>query len=159
MHKRISWFVLGLILTFAAAPAGAVKVFECVDAEGNSSFRDKCPPGMTKTGEKRLLGVGGTDDGPSIEELASTHPITLYTVPDCDACDLVRSRLDSRDLPYTEKNVQDDAALQDEMKATTGGLTVPAVVVGSKILSGYSSDALDAALETAGYPAPAPAVP
>ena len=159
MHKRIPWFVLGLVLTLAAAPAAAVKVVECVDADGNSSFRDKCPPGMTKKGEKRLFGVGGPGDEPSIEELAAAHPITLYAVPDCDACDLVRRRLDSRDLPYTEKNVQDSAELQDEMKAVTGALTVPAVVVGSKILSGYSSDALDAALETAGYPAAAPAVP
>jgi glutaredoxin len=156
MHKRTRRYVLGLLLALAAGPAGAVKVVECIDADGNSSFRDKCPPGMTMKGEKRLLGVGGTDQGPSIEEIAAARPITVYSVPDCDACDLVRTRLDGRDLPYTEKNVQDNAELQEEMKAATGGLTVPAVVIGSKVLTGYSSDALDGALEAAGYGPPPP---
>ena len=88
MHKRTRRYVLGLLLALAAGPAGAVKVVECIDADGNSSFRDKCPPGMTMKGEKRLLGVGGTDQGPSIEEIAAARPITVYSVPDCDACDL-----------------------------------------------------------------------
>jgi glutaredoxin len=153
MHTRIPIGLLALALALAP-PAGAVTVLECVDADGTSSFRDKCPPGTTKKGEKQLLGVGG-DDAPSIDELATTNPITLFSVPNCDACDLVRSRLDSRKLPYTEKNVQDDAALQEEMKAATGGLTVPAVTIGSKVLTGYSADALDGALDAAGYTAAA----
>lgn len=142
----------GLAIGVGAGPAAALTVVECVDAEGNRSFRDKCPPGMEKKGEKTLRGVSSSDD-PSLEDVATANPITLYTVPNCDACDLVRNALSSRGLPFSEKDVQDNAELQEELKAETGGLTVPATKIGSRqALTGYSRSALDIALEQAGYP-------
>jgi len=151
MQKLLVWSFLALMATSAASLA-AVTVVECVDGEGNSSFRDKCPPGMTKTADKILLGVAGPKED-SVTAVAEANPITLYTVPDCDACDLVRNVLTQRNLPYTEKDVQDDATSQDEMKAATGGLTVPALTIGSSVLTGYSRAAIDGALQQAGYPA------
>lgn len=142
-----------LLALFLAPAQAAVTVVECVDAAGNSSFRDKCPPGTTKKGEKRLRGVS-SDDAPSVEEIAEENPITLYTVPDCDACDLVRNVLSSRGLPFTEKDVQDNAEMQEELKGVTGGLTVPAMVVGENVSTGYSRSAIETALRSAGYPEP-----
>ena len=150
MQKLLVWSFLALMAS-AASSVAAVTVVECVDGEGNSSFRDKCPPGMTKKADKKLIGVGGTKEE-SMNALAEASPITLYTVPDCDACDLVRNVLTQRNLPYTEKDVQDNAASQDEMKAATGGLTVPALTIGSSVLTGYSRAAIDGALQQAGYP-------
>lgn len=133
------------------ANVAAVTVVECIDADGNSSFRDKCPPGTVKKGEKRLRGVGGRDE-PSMQDIAAANPITLYSVPDCDACDLVRNVFTGRDIPFREVDVQDNAELQEQMKAATGGLTVPAMLVGGRVITGYSRDAIDSALEQAGYP-------
>ncbi|MGR8920395.1 MAG: glutaredoxin family protein [Gammaproteobacteria bacterium] len=138
---------LGLVLT----PAAAVTVVECVDAEGNSSFRDTCPPGTTKKGEKQLRGLGGTKEM-SIAQVAASNPVTVYVVPECDACDLVRNSLSSREIPFKEVDVQDNAELQQELKSIAGGLTVPAIVVGDDVLTGYSRDAIDGALAKAGYP-------
>lgn len=143
-----------LLALLVGTGAAALTVVECVDAAGNSSFRDKCPPGTTKKGERRLHGVGGSDE-PSVEEIAEAHPITLYSVPDCDACDLVRQMLSSRSLPFTEKDVQDNAEMQDELKSVTGGLTVPATAIGETVSTGYSRSALENALRAAGYPEPA----
>ncbi len=147
---------LSKIVVMAAAwllttNVGAVTVVECVDAEGNSSFRSACPPGTTKKGEKHLRGTRAPEE-PGMEEIAAANPITLYSVPDCDACDLVRNALAGRGIPFTETDVQDNAERQEELKAATGGLTVPALKIGERVLTGYSRDAIDGALEQAGYP-------
>lgn len=141
------WLALGLTVSVEAA----VTVIECVDPSGNSSFADKCPPGTTKKGEVKIRGFGGSDEA-SLDEIAAANPITFYSVPDCDACDLVRNLLNTRNLPFTEKNVQDNAEMQEELKAVTGRLTVPTTKIGSNISTGYSRSAIDNALEQAGYP-------
>ena len=58
---------LSKIVVMAAAwllttNVGAVTVVECVDAEGNSSFRSACPPGTTKKGEKHLRGTRAPEE-------------------------------------------------------------------------------------------------
>ena len=155
-------FMTGCVLLFSLAALtawGAVTVVECVDAGGNTSFRDKCPPGTTKAGDKVLLGVS-PNKAKSTREIAADNPIVLYSVPNCDACDLVRNALSTRSALFKEKNVQDDAAGQNELKSKTGNLTVPAVLIGATVLTGYNRSALDSALNQAGYRAPdAAAVP
>lgn len=142
-----------LLLAAHGSAAAAVTVVECLDEGRTNWFRDTCPPGATKTGEREIRGVGG-EDGPSLEEIAEQNPITLYTVPDCNACDLVRHVLSSRQLPFTEKDVQDNGEMQEELKSMTGALTVPAMVVGEKVATGYSRAEIDGALRAAGYPEP-----
>ena len=146
-----------LLLSLVALPSfAAVTVVECTDADGSSSFRDKCPPGTTKTGDKKLIGVS-PNKTKTAAEIAADSPIFLYTVTNCDACDLVRNALSNRGVPINEKNVEENTANQDEMKAKTGNMTVPALVLGSTVLTGYNRSAIDGALNQAGYPAPAAA--
>jgi glutaredoxin len=104
-----------------------------------------------KKGEKKLLGVGG-DITPSAEEIAKSHPVTLYTVPECDACDLVRNQLKEREIPYTEKDVSEDVELQTELMEAAGSVTVPTVMLGETVLKGYQRAALETGLTEAGYP-------
>ncbi len=151
MHPTIARCTLGLVLGLCGSAADARTVVECVDAEGNTSFRRQCPPDMKKIGEYKLVGVK-PKAGPTLEDIAQGAPIVFYSVPECDACDLVRNRLKARGLPFTETDVQDNAEAQTAMRAATGGLTVPSVMIGEKVLSGYSSEALNAALTEAGYP-------
>jgi len=150
MDKLLKLTVTALILLLGST-VDARTVVECVDAEGNVSFRDRCPPDMTKKGEKQLRGVSSAPE-PSVADVAASNPITVYVVPQCDACDLVRNALDSRDIPYDLRDVQDDAAAQEALKGRSGGLTVPTTLVGDRVLTGYSRDAIDSALRQAGYP-------
>lgn len=153
--------IKGCVLMFALVAvnvSAAVTVVECVDDAGSTSFRDKCPPGSTKAGDKVLLGVAAKKLK-SAREIAADNPIVLYSVPNCDACDLVRNGLTTRAAPFNEKNVQDDAAGQSELKGKTGNLTVPSVLIGATVLTGYNRSALDSALSQAGYPAPDAASP
>ncbi|HTT07805.1 MAG TPA: glutaredoxin family protein [Gammaproteobacteria bacterium] len=149
------WLCLGML--FYAVPAGAVIVVECIDAQGNSSFRESCPPGTAKKGEKKLPGKAGGVGEPQqvdVKEIAAKHPVLLYTAPKCDACDLVRTQLQKRGVPFTEKDASNDIKVQDELKALIGGttLTVPVVSVDKDVLTGYNQGALDSALDKAGYP-------
>lgn len=146
---------LGPALTLALAghvSAAAITVVECVDAAGAASFRDRCPPGTVQTGELQIHNATVAADG-SLEEVASENPVLLYVVPECDACDLVRNLLQKRSIPYDEVDVQDNAERQENLKALSGGLVVPAVTIGATVLTGYSKTGLDNALTQAGYPA------
>ncbi|MBX9608890.1 MAG: glutaredoxin family protein [Gammaproteobacteria bacterium] len=152
MRKLIAGTLLALSL--AAAPVfAAITVSECVDAEGRSSFSDRCPAGTTKKGDRTIRGVSVTKPK-TVADIAADNPVLLYTVPNCDACDLVRAALNSRGVPVTEKNVQDNAANQDELKTRTGNMTVPTMTVGTAVLTGYNRSAIDNALNQAGYPPP-----
>ena len=142
-----------LILTYGlvtAAGSQAVTVVECVDADGNTSFMDTCPPGWEKKGEK-LIRRGGPRE-PSLSEIAAANPIIFYTVPKCDACDLVRNAMTGRNIPFRERDVQDNVEMQQELQEVSGGLTVPALKIGDRVLRGYSRYAIDDALADAGYP-------
>ena len=156
MLKLIIGSILPLLLVSLSVSA-AVTVVECVDGDGNSSFRDKCLPGTTKKADKKLLGVS-TKKEATAADIAAANPVILYSVPACDACDLMRNVLTTRNIPFNEKNVQDNVANQQEMKAKTGALTVPALTVGSTVVTGYSRSAVDNALNQVGYPS-APATP
>lgn len=135
-----------------STPAAARIIVKCMGAGDEiATFRHSCPPGTTAVEEIKLVGVDGPRV-PTMDAAASANPIVLYTVPDCDACDLVRQSFRGRDIPFTEIDVQDDAASQEEFRARTGSLTVPGIVIGERVLSGYSRDAIDTALLDAGYP-------
>ena len=130
--------------------AGAVTVVKCVDADGEVSFRDSCPPEMTKQGEKKLRGTrapsaaddDGEDDG-----------ITLYVVDDCEPCVLMREVLAGRNVPFTELDVGSDPEVQEKLRQRSGALKVPTVAAGEHIITGYSREKLEAALDELGFAA------
>ena len=151
-------FLLGLsLLTAISLPAAAVKVVECKEPDGSVSFRERCPAGSAQVGSRQVAGAARQDAAAQLAEVARKSPVTLYAVPQCDACDLVRQQLRASKLPFTEQDVATDAAQQDALKAIAGSLTVPAVTVGTQVFTGYNRAALEAGLKAAGYPLPAPA--
>lgn len=139
-------------LTLLAPPTPAVTVVQCKDKDGSVSFRERCPGGTEQVGSKQIKGVARPDANAKLAEVMRNSPVTLYIVPHCDACDLVRQQLQSRKIAFAEHDVGSDASQQDALKAVAGSLTVPAVTVGNQLLTGYNRAALDAALKTAGYP-------
>lgn len=152
--------LLGIALLFVPGVQAAVVVQECKDPAGDTYFAERCPPGSVKIGERRLLGSGGgsgsADSGAAAPapdtRTAASATVVLYTVPRCDACDVLRAALESRDVPYTEKDASGDPAVQAELQALAGSVTVPALTVGETLLTGYNQTALDQALKQAGFP-------
>ena len=155
IHMNLSILRLGCGLIALVMPltATAVTVVECVDGDGKTSFRDTCPPGMSVQSTRQFGRERNDDEKPSVEEVAREHPVVLYAAPNCDACDLVRNQLQSRNVPFDEKDPSDDLDIQAEVATLTGGpITVPTIAVGAMKFTGYHRNELNSALDQAGYP-------
>jgi glutaredoxin len=142
-----------VVLAISASTGYAARVVQCVDGQGNVSFRDHCPPGMTAKEERQYGHRTGEDrNKKDLQAIADASPITLYAVPDCEVCDVARNFLEKRGLPYTEKNVQANTEVQEELKEKAGQLAIPVIVVGERVVRGYDRLVLTEAITSAGYP-------
>jgi glutaredoxin len=144
-----------LLLLFAgllvAGTAAAERTYKWVDSQGNVSYHDRPPPSDSgyRVEEKQMGGKrapAGAPDEPA------RPPVLLYTVSKCAPCDTVRAHLRKRKIPFTEKNVESDVKSQQELKEKSGGLSVPTILVGSKVMNGFVESLLDGELDQAGYP-------
>lgn len=155
-----SKLLIFIIATFTLGPAvtGAMTIVECENKRGESTFAERCPPGSTVKSEKQLRGITKRDTGDaevSIASIAREHPVTLFAVADCEACNLVKNQLQARDIPFTEINVTGDQEKFKQLTDVTGGsATVPTLTIDDKVLSGHNAASLDSALNDAGYPEP-----
>lgn len=163
--KNAIIYLSGLLLLMLAGPSSAVSIYECVDEEGNSVFRDRCPPGTKPVQEKKYrTGTGGDstrlqsatgEEKPEVE-------ITMYSTPDCDACVVLGSIIDQYQASYTEKNINSGDEVKRELQKKVGGastLTIPTIIVGETVVAGYKKNELISALEQAGFSKPAPPEP
>ncbi len=136
------------ILLLVAGPATAVTVYQCEDENGSRTFESACPPGTTPVGERDY----GSAAALAVEEESEAPPeITLYVVPECEACTQIREFLDLREIPYSTRDVSNDAVLQLELRKRAGELRAPTVLVGEKAVVGYNRTALIAALQESGH--------
>jgi glutaredoxin len=132
--------------------AAAQRMYKWIDGQGNVSYHDRPPPaGSEYRVEERSIKRAPSRGGESSAEAAAQSPVVLYVVPKCAPCDTARSHLQRRNVPFSEKNVEKDLKLQDELKKKVGALTVPALTIGNKVMNSYSEGWLDSELDLAGY--------
>lgn len=125
----------------------AVNIVECEDKQGNRTFEKVCPPDTKMVGEKKIAIGTNPDKSNSNENIHAT----IYVIPECEACDEIKEFLGTRNISFTEKNVNDNIELQTELTDLTGALKVPTTVIGEEVLTGYSRSKFLSALEAAGY--------
>ncbi|MFC1665228.1 glutaredoxin family protein [Pseudomonadota bacterium] len=154
---RVTLFSLLLGVLLIGSPANAAKLYKWVDEQGRVSYQDRPPPEDSNFSESTLSDPGDVD--PAIKSYqdkmaaaVAKSPLVLYVIPDCDGCDLIRSYLDKRNIPFAEKNVEKDPKVQAELKDVAGRLEVPLLVVGERVLRGYSKPVLETELDSAGFP-------
>jgi len=88
-----------------------------------------------------------------LAELQKNFPVSLYTAPNCkEPCDLARGMLNKRGIPFGEVQVWNAETL-DQLKKVAGSDSVPVLVVGRSVQSGFDQNRFDALLDSAGYPA------
>jgi glutaredoxin len=149
--------IIVLATVLAAAPAYAGKLYKWVDESGNVSYQDRPPPAGVGTVEEKNLrdGRGGDSGSPAAAEASAKSPVTLYMVPKCSSCDMARTYLKQRGVPFTEINVSEkNPQAQQEMVKKFGELSVPTITVGSKVMQGYVESLVAGELDQAGYPKP-----
>ncbi len=64
--------------------------------------------------------------------------ITVYTTEPCSFCTRVKGLLSSRGLDFAEVNLSKDPAGRAELARRTGMMSFPQVLVGDRLLGGYT---------------------
>lgn len=75
-------------------------------------------------------------------EISARSPgrLTVYTMAGCSACEMARSHMDSKGIPYVERRIDDDATAYAELQKLHGGSgVVPTFVVGDEVLKGFDA--------------------
>jgi glutaredoxin len=148
---------LALCLLLLASAVGAQSMYRWVDKEGKVHYTDQPPPkaeaAQVEKKQSVLLGVDQTATY-TLRKATADYPVTLYTDKDCAPCKDARNHLTRRGVPFTEKNIYNDDALQAELKALSGSdkMTVPLVKIGKKTINGFLASEWDSLLDASGYP-------
>ncbi len=130
------------------------KLYKWIDRDGHVSYHDQPPPeGSTYKVEERILkGEKTPSKKPAAESDIPRLPVVVYVVPKCLSCDMARTYLQRRKVPFTEKNVEGNRLLIEELKKKAGSLSVPTILVGEKVMQGFLESLLAGELDAAGYP-------
>lgn len=140
--------------TFAALPAHAL--YKVVGPDGKVTYTDRPPV----TQENKVQPVNATTGGTSVstgglpyelQQVVQRYPVTLYSASGCGPCDSARQALRQRGVPFTERTIV-SAEDQDALQRRTGKPDLPAVTIGSQVMSGFDSRGLTGYLDAAGYP-------
>lgn len=151
MNRQSILTVLLLAATYANAQA-----YRWVDDKGRVQFGTS-PPASAKAVKK----IEVKTDAPAeaappvpfeVQQAQKDFPITLYTAPICkQPCELARAALNKRGVPFTEVQVWTPETLE-QLKSKAGSDSVPALLVGRSVLSGFEQTRFDGLLDSAGYP-------
>src|SRR3990167_5668633 len=113
MNHRLNLPTLTLLLggaVFLCATAGvqAQTIYRIVGADGKVTFSDKAPVSADQ-GKVAGTGVGANAASANsaalpfeLRQVVTKYPVTLYTSPKCAPCDMGRSLLVSRGVPFNE---------------------------------------------------------
>lgn len=149
MRARV-WLVA--ITAVLAVPAvQADKLYKWVDQDGHVSYHDQPPTDEGYRVEEKIVRTKTNDTQGGSSEAAAKFPVVLYSAPKCTSCDEARNYLKRRGIPFEDKNVQGDRKLQDELIKQSGGLSVPTITIGSKVMRGYMESLIEGELDQAGY--------
>jgi len=137
------------VLGAGPAAGGENKLYKWIDEDGNVIYQDQPPP----EGAGQVQTFASPADDPAPGGPTPAVDVVLYAIEDCDACDLVRKVLDDRGVPFEEKDAENNVEVQSEIREVAGTLSVPVLVIGDGVLTGYNKQVLGDELDEAGFTA------
>lgn len=143
--KLILLGALSISLLFTAATVSATKLYKHVDKDGRVTYRDQPSADGGATQERVLR------NQPQGEQV-NLPEVVMYVAPGCDPCELARLYLKHRNVIFTEKDLSNNQAVQEELKKATGVMFVPTILIGKTVLKGFDKTQVDGALDAAGFP-------
>ncbi len=145
---------VAIVLAVSAMAANA-QLYRWTDESGRTHISDTPPPPGAKNVQKKSAaapGQAGTPAEPfALQQARQNYPVTFYSTPGCEACDLTRKLLNARGIPFKEQSVNDEASLA-ALKKAVGSNSVPSIIVGSTVLKGFEESSIERLLDAAGYP-------
>ena len=160
---RPSFLKFALLLMLGSAVSGAhAQLYKWVDKDGKISYSDMPPPKDVKDAKQKNYTdniTGPSDDFPFVtRDAMKRNPVTLYANACGAPCDSARELLNTRGIPFTDRNPESDATALDALKEATGGQSVPALTIGMRVLRGFAEAEWHDALTNSGYPRTNPGV-
>lgn len=73
----------------------------------------------------------------SLNNMANSKPVAIYTTPTCGFCKLTKEFLRGHNVAFTEFDVSTDSAKAQEMVEKTGQMGVPVTMVGEGAKAEY----------------------
>lgn len=141
------------------APAAHAQ-YKWIDADGRVNYGDQPPPSDRRRVIRAAPGVHSSEAPAAgdhrlpyaLRSATNRYPVVLYTAPDCAPCDLGRSHLAQRGVPYTEKLVRTAADLRAFSALQPGSTQFPVLTVGTDRMTGFEATLWNRMLDAAAYP-------
>lgn len=156
LTKYLSFALVATVLGVTNSPAAAAKLYKWTDADGNVSYQDKAPPLNSKSEILKPAVEGGQPARARESSGGRREPVVVYTLDNCNSCEILMLRLKQMDVPAEERSLKDDRAAQMRILDATGSMTAPSVFIGGDLLFPLSEAGLHSRLGEAGYELPTP---
>lgn len=141
---------LGLAFwTLLIGHAQAATLYRWVGPQGIVTYQASPPP--PSAAGVRVIPIRSRPRSGAPRDASQRQPVTVYEAPNCRPCAEVRAYLRRRRVAYRTINVAKSEAALRAMKARTGSMSVPTIVVGRDVLMGYVRSVLAGELKAAGY--------
>ncbi|MEM7359469.1 MAG: DUF4124 domain-containing protein [Pseudomonadota bacterium] len=156
LDTQLQHFLLGLTLSIAlmgaTGDAWAAKLYKWVDEDGNISYQAERPPSnATVLEESELKTTTPTAASPSaVAAAAERNPVVVYTVANCDNCEILLLRLKQLGIPTSEQSLLNEE-VQARILDLSGKLAAPTLFIGDRLIESITQDNLVEALDAAGY--------
>lgn len=146
-HKILTLHIVLIIAVAIVGSSQAAKLYKWVDANGNVSYQDSPPPKDAKVLEESEL---KRSNAPSSQSQSDLPPIVVYTVDNCDACDVLLLRLKQLEIPHQQASLL-NKEVQAEILSNNDAITAPALKIGEQYLNNITESELLSSLRDAGY--------
>jgi glutaredoxin 3 len=87
--------------------------------------------------ENDRLGLERSGHIYTLEQMADTNGVTLYTTEPCGFCSQAKTLLQRRGVEYDEVNLAQDPEGRAALVELTGQMTFPQIVVGERSIGGF----------------------
>ena len=158
-------FLLLIILFFLFQGTASAEYYKWEDENGNINITDYPPP--TKSGKNVKVyqpEPESSDVSPSTKNTTQTEPkaaysrdtnvkprksheVVIYTTSWCPYCKMAREFLKSRNINFTEYDIEKDSEAAERKKRLDSKSGVPFAIINGQKIHGYSQSTYEQALQ------------
>jgi len=134
--KKYLLFLLAVIVMTAGLASADFYTWE--DESGVSHITDYPPPKNLKKQKVKVIEEGKKADDKLAVSKEKKPDIVLYAKNDCPDCDKARNFLNSKNLAFTEYNMDEDKTAVEKRKAIDDGTDVPFAIINRNQVYGFT---------------------
>ena len=148
--------LLAMTLLAGAIGTADAQLYKWVDQDGKVTYADTPPPKDAKDALKKNYTDNVTPAEAElpfgVKDAIKRNPVTLYANACGQLCDQARALLTTRGIPFADRNPETNKAARDTLKEAAGGMPIPTLTVGARVLKGFAESEWQDALSSSGYP-------